>query len=612
MRTFCTAVSRVNGGSGGRLTVHSSRHPPTSSDRAEEQRGTGAVRISSADVSPPTRVYPVSGPPLSRAARVASRALDRRWKLPPAGGPVQVLRDLDVPMRDGAVLRADAYLPATDGPHPTILLRSPYGRGGQLATTLALPYAARGYAVLMQSVRGTFGSGGEFEPIVNEAQDGQDTVAWLREQGWFDGRLAMLGPSYLAYTQWALALDPPPELKAMVLHIGPHDLAQAGMLDGVPQLLNLAIWSELIAHQERVGTVRGMVRLMTAERRLAPHLQALPLAGLAERFGGNPAPWFDEWIAHPDLADPYWDRYRATQAVHSSTVPALLVGGWQDWFLEQTLYQYRVLRDRGVEVAMTVGPWAHLTLDAAVTTRESLGWLGRHLAGGGGARTGQRSRVRVFVSGADRWRDLPDWPPATTDRTWYLAPAGGLTDAAPTSHGAGTFFPCDPMDPPPAGGGRVLARGAGRRDNDRLEARADVRTFTTAPLETPVELLGGARIRLFLDSDNPYCDVFLRLCDVDERGRSVNVTDRLVRLDPAEGEEPPSERTVELTLPDTAHRFLAGHRVRLQVSGGAHPRYARNLGTGEPGGRATQGVPTNHRIGHDVTAPSSVTLPVVR
>nr|WP_246323907.1 CocE/NonD family hydrolase [Petropleomorpha daqingensis] len=513
-------------------------------------------------------------------------------------------------MRDGAVLRADVYLPAADGPHPTILLRSPYGRGGQFAGLLALPYAARGYAVVMQSVRGTFGSGGEFEPVVNEAQDGQDTVVWLREQDWFDGRLATLGPSYLAYTQWALALDPPPELKAMVLHIGPHDLAQAGLLDGVPQLLNLSIWTDLIAHQELVGSVRGMVRLMTAERRLAPHLRTLPLEGLAERFGGDPAPWFDEWIEHFHPSDPYWDRYRATPAVQSSTVPALLIGGWQDWFLEQTLYQYAVLRDHGVDVAMTVGPWAHLTLDAAVTTREGLAFLAHHLPveDAGPART---SRVHVYVTGAQTWRDLPDWPPATTDRTWYLAPAGGLTDEAPTSPGAGTFFTYDPMDPTPSVGGRVLARGAGRRDNGKLEARPDVRTFTTAPLDEPVELLGGAQVRLFLGSDNPYADVFVRLCDVDAKGRSVNVTDRLVRLDPSDGESPAAgERTVDLTLPDTAHRFLAGHRVRLQISGGAHPRYARNLGTGEPVGAATRGVPVTHRIGHDVTAPSSLTLPV--
>src|SRR4051794_26707565 len=159
------------------------------------------------------------------------------------------------------------------------------------------------------------------------------------------------------------------------------------------------------------------------------------------------------------------------------------------------------------------------------------------------------------------------------------------------------------MDPTPSVGGRVLAHRAGRRDNRRLEARPDVRTFTTAPLEFPVELLGGAKVRLFLDSDNPYADVFLRLCDVDARGRSVNVTDRLVRLDPVDGEATRSgERTVEATLPDTAHRFRAGHRIRLQVSGGAHPRYARNLGTGEPIGQATRGVPVTHRIGHDVAA----------
>ncbi|SFL38295.1 CocE/NonD family hydrolase [Geodermatophilus ruber] len=553
----------------------------------------------------------VSGQPLSRTVRFAGRALGRRWRLPAPTGPVRLLRDVGVPMRDGAVLRADVHLPATGGPHPTVLLRTPYGRGPVSTVAMALPYAARGYAVLLQSVRGTFGSGGEFAPVVNEEHDGQDTVAWLRDQPWFDGRLATLGPSYLAYTQWALALDPPPELKGMVLQLGPHDLAAAGMIDGAFQLLNLATWTELIAHQERFGVVRGTLRLMTAERRLAPHLHRLPLQGLAERFGGTPAPWFDEWLAHPDLADPYWDRYRATPAVHSSTVPALLIGGWQDWFLEQTLFQYAALRDRGVDVELVVGPWAHLGLDTAVTTSASLAWLRRHLPVDGAPPGPRPDRVRVYVTGARELRGMPDWPPAgRIDRTWFLGSRGRLADQPPTETGAATTFRYDPMDPTPSVGGRALARRAGRRDNRRLEARADVRTFTTAPLETPVDLLGGARVRLFLTSDNPYADVFLRLCDVDPRGRSVNVTDRLVRLDPAEGEEPRAgERTVEATLPDTAHRFLAGHRIRLQVSGGAHPRYARNLGTGEPPGRATRGVPVTHRIGHSAASPSQITLP---
>ena len=551
------------------------------------------------------------GQPLSRSARLAVTALGRRWRLPAETGPVRVLRGLDVPMRDGAALRADVYLPATGGPHPAVLLRSPYGRSMQFAVSTALPYAARGYAVVLQSVRGTFGSGGEFEPVVNEAHDGQDTVVWLREQPWFDRRLAMLGPSYLAYTQWALALDPPPELAAMITYIGPHDLAQAGMIDGAFQLANLATWTDLIAHQEAGGAVRGAVRLMTAQRRLAPHLTRLPLQGLTEELGGTPAPWFDEWIDHPDLSDPYWDRYRATPAVHSSTVPTLLIGGWQDWFFEQTLYQYAVLRDRGVDVGLTVGPWAHLTLDSAVSTAESLAWLNTHLPVDGAAPAAPRpDRVRVFVTGAQAWRGLPDWPPATHDRTWYLAPAGRLDGDRPTDPYAATSFRYDPMDPTPSVGGRVLGNGAGRRDNRRLEARADVRTFTTAPLTSAVELLGAATVRLFLRSDNPYADVFVRLCDVDAKGHSVNVTDRLVRLDPADGEEVTGGRTVEATLPDTAHRFLEGHRIRLQVSGGAHPRYARNLGAGEPLGQATRGVPVTHRIGHSSAAPSSVTLAI--
>ena len=460
-----------------------------------------------------SQFHPAAGLPVSRSARLGAAALGRRWRLPESTGRVQAVKQLDVPMRDGVVLHTDVYLPTADGPHPTVLLRSPYGRRWQFAVPMVLPYASRGYAVVLQSVRGTFGSGGEFTPVINEEHDGQDTVAWLREQPWFDGRLATLGPSYMGFVQWALALDPPPELKAMVLHIAPHDLAEAGQIDGVFQLHNLATWTELVAHQEQLKPARGMIRLMTAERRLAPHMHRLPLQGLTEHFGGKPAPWFDEWLAHPDLTDAYWDRYRATQAVHTSTVPTLLVGGWQDWFLEQTLYQYAALRERGVDVALTLGPWAHLGLDPAVTTRESLAWLATHLPVDDGAAPAppRPDRVRVYVTGAERWRNLPDWPPnGTTDRTWYLASDGRLDDAPPADAGT-TDFRYDPMNPTPSVGGRVLGRLAGRRDNRGLEARDDVATFTTPPLDARLELLGGAKVSLFLESDNPYADVFLRI-----------------------------------------------------------------------------------------------------
>jgi putative CocE/NonD family hydrolase len=250
-------------------------------------------------------------------------------------------------------------------------------------------------------------------------------------------------------------------------------------------------------------------------------------------------------------------------------------------------------------------------MDPAVSAVESLAWLNTHLPVAGADPVPPReNRVRVYVTVARTWRKLPDWPSATTDRTWYLAPDGRLDDDAPAQASA-TAFRYDPMDPTPSVGGRVLARSAGPRDNTALEARDDVRTFTTPPLRKPVEVLGGVRVRLFVESDNPYSDVFVRLCDVGPNGKSINITDRLVRLDPAAGEKPvKGQRVVETTLPDTAHRFRAGHRIRLQVSGGAHPRYARNLGTGEPVGQASHGVPTNHRICHGGTAPSSLTLPL--
>lgn len=550
--------------------------------------------------------------PLPRALHVLHRALERWWRLSPPAGDVRVVRGLQVPMRDGVILRADVYLPPGAGRRPTLLMRSPYGRGWQFVLALALPYAARGYAVVLQSVRGTFGSGGEFQPVVNEAHDGQDTVAWLRRQPWFDGSLATVGPSYLGYAQWALALDPPPELRAMVVHVGPHDLARAGMDDGAFQLLNLATWTELIAHQEHSGPIRATLRMLTAEQRLAPKVRRLPLQGLADRLGGTPCPWFDEWLQHPDLADPYWERYRATAALRTTTVPTLLIGGWQDWFLEQTLEQYAALRARGVDVALTVGPWAHLSMEERVVAAESLEWLNRHLpAEAAASPQARKGRVHVYVTGLRGWRSLPDWPPATTARTWYLASGGRLADRPSPVPNSVTEFSYDPMHPTPSVGGRLLIGGTGRRDNRRLEARADVRTFTSPPLAEPVEVLGAPTVQLFCESDNPYSDVFVRLCDVDPAGRSLNVTDRLLRLDPAAGEDPGNaQRKLWVTLPGTAHRFLRGHRIRLQVSGGAHPRYARNLGAGEPLGQGTAARGVNHRILHDVSAPSSVRLPV--
>ena len=558
-----------------------------------------------------------SGPlPPRRPADLVTATMSRSLRLGPRRYPITIDRAIPVPMRDGTILLADHYAPVTSEPRPAVLMRGPYGRGPQYAVS-AWPLAERGYHVLLQSTRGTFGSGGRFTPAVAEAADGQDTVAWLRGQPWFSGRLALVGVSYLAFTAWAVAADPPPELAAMALYIGPHDLAAAGFGHGPFELFNLLSWSDLMASQERIGTVRMLWRTMTAEQRLATALNRLPVAATGADLDGR-APWYRDWLAHPDRADPYWDAFNAAAALDRVTVPTLLVTGFHDFFIEQTVRQYQALRARDVPTRLIIGPWSHLTLDLGVAMRETITWLDAYASGSAAEPPPQREPVRVWTSGRDGWRNLRDWPPAgTSPLSWYLQAGRGLADvpaadsAAPGSAAASSTFRYDPADPAPSVGGRMMSvRNCGSQDNAVVEARTDVLTFSTAPLTDPVEVAGVPVTELYVTSDNPYCDVFIRLCDVDERGRSHNLTDQILRCAPA-GVTPGEVRRISLALTDVSHVFRAGHRIRLQVTGGAHPRFARNLGTDADPLLGTRTAPVTHQIQHSVRYPSALILPVV-
>ena len=546
-----------------------------------------------------------------KAQSLVSSGLGKLWRLPPRRNAVEVTSDLRVPMRDGVELIADHYAPVSIGARPTLLVRCPYGRGAQYALLMAWPYAERGYHVLLQSTRGTFGSGGELMPGHHEAQDAADTVAWLREQSWFDGRLGVIGVSYLGYAAWNLALDPPPELKAAVITMAPHDMFDAGYGRGPYQVYDLLMWSSLIANQESLGML-GTIRFMSsAERRLRPALDRLPLSATGDDIGGRGAPWYREWIAHPRADDPYWDFAQVGRALDRITAPTLLIGGFHDFFADQTIAQYQHLRARGVETALTMGPWTHLTGDQRVVVPESLAWLDHHLAGDGPAP--RRFPVRVWESGLDTWRGLTDWPPATTPHTWYLRVGARLTEQAPapTEASTTTTFRYDPLDPTPSVGGRMMSTSAGSKDNTELEARADVLTFTTAPLPRAVEVFGKPAVELCVSADNPNSDLFVRLCDVDEKGVSRNLTDEIRRL-PGEGVARGELRTVRLTLTDIAHTFRAGHRIRVQISGGAHPRYARHPGVPGDPAEAVDTATVTQSVHHDLEHRCTLTLPVTR
>lgn len=539
---------------------------------------------------------------ISRRQRLLDATLSRLMGVAPARNDYTV-SPVRTPMRDGVVLLGDHYEPATRTPRGTILIRTPYGRGFPTSATNGRLFAARGYHVVVQSVRGTFGSGGTFRAMAQETQDGPDTIAWLREQPWFDGRLATLGGSYLGWTQWSALREPPPELRTAVVYVGPHDFREAVYGTGAFTLGDFLSWSYQIAHQEDGGNLRRLATSVTARRRLRPGFEGLPLPAAAEPVLRGGAPWYGEWLAHSDGDDPWWEPYRAGDALTQITAPVLLVSGWQDLFLEQTLQQYEVLRARDVDVALTVGPWTHLELGtqgAALVSRETLAWLDQHMAGGPAAR---KSAVHVHRTGEGRWHQLPAWPPATAPAVFQPHDDRTLT-TTPATRGT-VSFRYDPADPTPTVGGRTLTGSMGVKDNRALESRPDVVTFTTDPLPTAVDVIGSPTLELAIAVDPPHADVFARLCDVDERGHSRNFSDLLHRLDPA---VPAGElHHLTLTLDPCYHRLKAGHRLRLQISGGAFPRYARNLGTPGSPAEGSELVASWHTVD---CAGTRLTLPV--
>jgi putative CocE/NonD family hydrolase len=300
----------------------------------------------------------------------------------------------------------------------------------------------------------------------------------------------------------------------------------------------------------------------------------LPVGDAARTLLGDRAWWFETWLEHPSPDDPYWAPVKLTEALERAEVPVLLLSGWQDIFIDQTLVQYEHLRRRGVPVAMTVGSWTHsdLSAKAAPTVlRESLAWLDTHL---GRSRGAHRAPVRIHVNN-DGWVNFDEWPPAMPEQVRYLQPGGRLGDAVPPDTAPASTFTYDPADPTPTIGGRLLAPEGGYRVDTKLAERRDVLTFTGDALAQDLYVLGSPVIELAHSCDNPHNDLFVRVSEVDAKGRSRNVSDGYVCGAADSG-------TVVIELDAVAHRFRAGSRIRVLVAGGSHPRFVRNLGTGEP------------------------------
>jgi len=468
-------------------------------------------------------------------------------------------------------------------------------------------FAERGFQAVIQSCRGTFGSGGTFDPFgPDEHDDGLATVAWLREQPWYPGSFGTCGPSYLGMTQWAIAADAGEELAAIAAQVTTADFRAPFYPGGSFSLDTALTWLCQVAGQERpLATLRGRL----AERGRRPLMNHLPLRELDRLATGRGVPYWQDWLEHEAPGDDFWQGRGPAGNLGEVSAPVSMVTGWHDIFLPLQVRDYAALRAGGREPYLLIGPWRHADQQSVQAwLQDTLAWMRAYLAGD---RTALRPQpVRVFVTGADEWRDLPAWPPEGRPHRWHLHPGGVLAQQAPPTADPDSYT-YDPADPTPNLAGPVGLSGRARVDNRGLEARPDVLTFTSAPLAGDLEVAGEVVADLFVSSDREHTDFFARLCEVDPAGTSVNICDALVRLAPGRPERQP-DGTIRARIPlwPAAHRFHRGHRLRLQVSSGAHPWYARNPGTGQPLGTAVRLVPARQRVFHDPGHPSALLLPV--
>jgi putative CocE/NonD family hydrolase len=536
-----------------------------------------------------------------------SRLLARLFRLPPAEThDLIVQRDLAIAMPDGVTLLADRYAPRQGERRPLILLRSPYGRAGLLGTVYGRLFAERGFQVLIQSCRGTADSGGVLDPFRQERADGLATLAWIRQQPWYGGRLATNGPSYLGLVQWAVAADAP-ELQAIAAQITSPDFRRVTYDGEAFSLDNSLGWTALVTGQAASGP-----RFSTAaaeRRRVEAAFAQLPLSAADIAATGRRVQFWQDWLRHNAPGDPWWQPQDFWGALPQVTAPAHLLGGWQDIFLPDTIGQYEALRGAGRAPALVIGPWTHSDYRAQIAAvRESLAWFRAHLLGETWLL--RRRPVRLWLQGADEWRDYDAWPPpGYGPQRWHLQASQGLAPE-PSGHSPPDCYSYDPGDPTPACGGAVLGPNSGRRDQRALEARPDVLTYTSTPLAADLELIGAVRAELWVRSSLAHTDFFVSLCDVDASGLSLNVCDGLRRLTPGvPAPAPDGSLPVVIALQPTAYRFKRGHRLRVQVSSGAHPRWARNPGSAEPLGAATTLIVASQAVLHDHEHPSAVILP---
>jgi len=510
---------------------------------------------------------------------------------------------VQVPGAEGSSLTARVYRPSAVGSFPVVVVRTPYGLGwrggppGIVNHVVASLFCERGVIVCMQSCRGRFArthSGqtnvaSEFVPFVYEHDDGTLLLDWIARQPWFTGKLALYGQSYAGYTSWACADDP--RVTAIVPVQTSSEFRSLIHPDGVFALetaLRFMHVMETFGNERSPPVLKASVDVVRQTRAVRPACEVLPFVEADRALIGREDVHFRRALAVTDDDDPFWRAIDHRPRRDGLQAPALVVAGFMDPFVRETVRDFVSLRARGHRARMVIGPWTHGQLDARYLD-ETFRFL----------RAGDESGldddgVRIVCDDGTELSSAT-WPPPSSSRVLFLDAQGELHDVAPRAPGTRAFTH-HPDTPVPNIAGAILdLEHAGVADNRALLVRDDVVTFVSKTvLNGPLRVVGEPSLTVRISSTRACGDLFVRLLDVDARGVAKNVTDGFVRVDDDALTGEGVTRT--LVLWPTGHTFAAGHRVALLACGAAHPRFARNLGTRGAQTTTSERYPARHTL----------------
>lgn len=561
---------------------------------------------------------------------------------------ILIEKNVEIAMRDGTKTYGDVYRPADGPPVPAVVTRTPYNKepaaGGSAVMPPPLSLAQLGMAVVVADVRGRFSSQGAFEPFEHEEADGYDTLEWAATQPWCDGNTAIYGVSYIGATTMLAAKSRPPSLRCAIPIITPDDYFDTWVYQGGAfQLGFLAWWGMRLAQAQLLRPDHGVADADAAELQRAvldglEPFRTRPLSKMTALAAPNVAPYWQRWLDH-DRRDAYWEALRPAHDAATSDLPMLHVSGWFDLFGIGSIRNFIGRQAAGrAPQQLWVGPWSHVYYDqymgeldfgpagAAVASgiaMEIPRFLARHLKG---ETTTPSAPIRYFLMGANEWRNADAWPPReASERTLHLHSGGSansargdgaLAEARPGAEPADRYL-YNPERPVPTEGGATLHTSVGLpgpRDQRAIEARDDVLCYTTAALDVPLTVAGPVTVELHAITDAEDTDWTAKLVDVQPDSRAVALCDSIIRArfrDSLADPKPvlpgtPTRYTIDVG--NTAYRFDAGHRIRLEISSSNFPRFDVHPNLWGRLSEMTESQPAVQQILHDDLHPSTLRI----